>query len=925
MRTRFAVVALFLGQQAVAHTYTNEIPPEPVRRSVKGVEFLGTFSIDGNYEFRGTTVGGISGLTFDSDAQVYYALSNDQNEPRFYTIEMEVVDDFVYSDIDFIDVTFLKTNKGDRFNEGDLKPEGIVYIGHNLYISTEGNKGRDIDPAVMKFNLAGFEKPPDLALPVYYCPRGDDGVRPGSSFKALTVSPDGKKIWTAVESALKQDGSSHAPSRMLEFDRDSRHPEDEFVYEKFGDNGLVGLVALDDDGTFLALERNTEGGRKSVRLYEVYTQGALNVRGVESLADSSGDPHNIVDPVGKTLIADFDEDLGLALLDYQAMDVVVDIHSGHNTYKLVLISNNGNFDDTSTRFVGLEIKINDSIGLAEVEDETPEVLHDEDIEETSLTLFGEAMDPAIWIHPDDPTQSLVIGTLVDGGLATFNLDGNLVQRIRRNGNVGNLIDVEIMYAVPVLAGRFLEDLVIATNNEEDRLVIFFVDKKTRMLEGITSESNPLVFPDDPVGESAYGLTTYTSPYTGDHYVFVSQTDGNKIAQVRLFAEDDGMSFEHVRFIILPDEDASAQARGLVVDRELGNLYIAAERQTGILRTEAEPDEKDSGFDLVENADDPKIKGKLKGMTIYYEGGKAEGGYLIVSSEGDSSFFVYERQGENDFVGRFAVTEDDNIDHVSSTEGISVINVNLGPEFPCGLFVAQDSSNTDAEVDFFPDTHSLENIKSNFKLVAWDEIAKTFEKKLGIDTKGWGPRRFALVIRLDDISESIFKAFIEKDLSPRDAENFLFDLDEAAFRLYKHGTRRRRMFSPVGRDSCPRGKAGKKGDRDLQAVRPSNRGERHLMEERRLKGKGNECERGKGKGRHDYYSADYDAIEDSLDDFIRGIEECLDDDRLDEDLGDRWIASAELILEQLPADDFTPFPTPTPRTFPPTRFPKTKPN
>ena len=34
-----------------------------------------------------------------------------------------------------------------------------------------------------------------------------------------------------------------------------------------------------------------------------------------------------------------------------------------------------------------------------------------------------ADDPAIWIHPDDPARSLVIGTDKKGGLEAYSLDG----------------------------------------------------------------------------------------------------------------------------------------------------------------------------------------------------------------------------------------------------------------------------------------------------------------------------------------------------------------------------------------------------------------------------------------------------------------------------------------------------------------------
>jgi 3-phytase len=41
----------------------------------------------------------------------------------------------------------------------------------------------------------------------------------------------------------------------------------------------------------------------------------------------------------------------------------------------------------------------------------------------------DADDPAIWIHPERPTASLVIGTLKDAGLVVYDLRGGVVQLI----------------------------------------------------------------------------------------------------------------------------------------------------------------------------------------------------------------------------------------------------------------------------------------------------------------------------------------------------------------------------------------------------------------------------------------------------------------------------------------------------------------
>ena len=56
------------------------------------------------------------------------------------------------------------------------------------------------------------------------------------------------------------------------------------------------------------------------------------------------------------------------------------------------------------------------------------------------TVLHDTDDPAIWIHPTNPQESLVIGTDkdTDGGLYVFNLQGKIIKKsetIKRPNNV----------------------------------------------------------------------------------------------------------------------------------------------------------------------------------------------------------------------------------------------------------------------------------------------------------------------------------------------------------------------------------------------------------------------------------------------------------------------------------------------------------
>ena len=71
--------------------------------------------------------------------------------------------------------------------------------------------------------------------------------------------------------------------------------------------------------------------------------------------------------------------------------------------------------------------------------------------------------------------------------------------------------------------------------------------------------------------------------------------------------------------------------------------------------------------------------------------------------------MYDRAGDNTYRGSFDVASGNGIDGVSSTDGIDVTNLPLGPAFPDGMLVVHDHSNSDGST-------------SNFKYIPWEDVA-----------------------------------------------------------------------------------------------------------------------------------------------------------------------------------------------------------
>jgi hypothetical protein len=339
--------------------------------TVTDVDSLGVVTFGTGTMLDGIEVGGLSGIAYDAHRGVYYAISDDRTLPRFYTVDIDLSDSSLDAgDVDFLDVTFLSDQDGSSFLAGTLDPEDIDLPRPGfLYISSEGDADADppIDPFVNRFNLNG-KLTRELPVPEYFLPnpQGTQGVRDNLAFESLTSTPHAHLIYTATENALVQDGpiatlTESSPSRVLEYDLDSKRPLAEYVYVvspipqapvppgAFADTGLVDLQTLDNCGTFLAMERSfAVGVGNTVLLFETTTRGATDVSGWFAL----NQPY---DPMPKTLVADLEADLGIDPDNVEGMIFGPVLPDGR--ISLILVSDNNFNPSQTTQFIALAVEL----------------------------------------------------------------------------------------------------------------------------------------------------------------------------------------------------------------------------------------------------------------------------------------------------------------------------------------------------------------------------------------------------------------------------------------------------------------------------------------------------------------------------------------------------------------------------------------
>lgn len=280
-----------------------------------------------------------------------------------------------------------------------------------------------------------------------------------------------------------------------------------------------------------------------------------------------------------------------------------------------------------------------------------------------------ADDPAIWIHPTDPSQSIVIGTDKQngGGLLLYDLAGNEIGR-RLDGRMNN-VDVR-------------GNVVVAGNRQTHTLEVYRMDPAAQEL--IPSNADPI-----EVSFDVYGSCLYESPIDDTLYAFVTEEDGGRIEQWELIESDEGVEGRLRREL-----SVGSQAEGCVADDSAALVYIA-EEEAGIWRFEAEPGNGDDGT-LIASTEDGELDPDVEGLALaaYADGS----GFLIASSQGDDRFVVFDRV-DHAHLATFSIERGDGIDGTTETDGIALTVVPLGPAFPGGLFVAHDDENDDEHQNY----------------------------------------------------------------------------------------------------------------------------------------------------------------------------------------------------------------------------------
>ncbi|MEO1671424.1 MAG: esterase-like activity of phytase family protein [Cyanobacteria bacterium J06631_2] len=316
-------------------------------------------------KFQDALIGGLSAIAYNREQDVFYVLSDDRSKrdpARFYTFKLEIEQNqqqqIKIASFKPQNVTFLLNGKNKKYKKGRIDPEGLAISPRNtVYISSEGNASKGIDPFIAEYELASGKKVSELRIPQRYLTEEKSlGIQDNSAFESLTINRTGLpedpfRVFTATEDALLQDesfeGEEQTRIRFLHYlVNPVGNPiivaEHLYMLEPTSievvANGLTELLALPTEGYFLSLERTYGFTGAGAKIFQVIVGNATDTSNIESMRGDLGQ----VQPLKKELLLDL-ADLDIYLDNLEGMTLGPRLPDGSRS--LLLVSDDNFKDD----------------------------------------------------------------------------------------------------------------------------------------------------------------------------------------------------------------------------------------------------------------------------------------------------------------------------------------------------------------------------------------------------------------------------------------------------------------------------------------------------------------------------------------------------------------------------------------------------
>ena len=335
--------------------------------AINQLKFLSEYEITHNLSFKGTTVGGLSGIDYDKNKQVYYMISDDRsavNPARYYTAKIfftpKKIDSVVFVDV----TTFLNAenkpypnSKQDPAHTPD--PEALRYdpITKQMFWTSEGERIVNQKDTVLENPSITVIHPDGKYIDTFPLPENlrmkaiEKGPRQNGTLEGLTFADNYKTLFVNLEEPTYEDGpradvqKNNSWIRIFKYDIATKENTAQYAYEldpvaypavpenAFKINGIPDILSLGDN-KLLVIERSFSTGRLActIKVFLVDLTDASNIINTASLKNSPA-KH----PLIKKLLLNMD-DLKIYTDNIEGVTFGPDLPNGHKS--LIFIADN---------------------------------------------------------------------------------------------------------------------------------------------------------------------------------------------------------------------------------------------------------------------------------------------------------------------------------------------------------------------------------------------------------------------------------------------------------------------------------------------------------------------------------------------------------------------------------------------------------
>lgn len=312
-------------------------------------------------------------------------------------------------------------------------------------------------------------------------------------------------------------------------------------------------------------------------------------------------------------------------------------------------------------------------------------------DQTGTGMSGDADDPALWVHPEDPARSVIFGVDKALGFYAWDMKGKEILLQDIYGKPGN---IDVRYGLK-LGDREVD--IVAVNIRKARYTRISKVAVYAINPDYTSGDDLLIKLADGESENnivdaeTYGFGLYKSPKDSDIYAFCGPKYGGGLKQYRI--EDDGsgqaVKVTEVRALTFESEEAK---EGIVCDDENGYVYVGEEAKA-IHKYYAEPDaDPDPIFSFATEG----YSADREGVSLYkFDDGS---GYVVVVDQGGilaeaaSILRIYDLEEPHELLRTVAHLNKKG-KSIWDDDGVEVSSKPL-PGFPHGVVIAHDGKYSD---------------------------------------------------------------------------------------------------------------------------------------------------------------------------------------------------------------------------------------